>query len=194
MWSLFADVYMFSWMSLICGVIWTGETGGGTHPTSTGPPALPVLPALEEAARTTFATKVWRKWVGFVCVWGEGGRWTQWPFFSRVFVILLKDDSSGPPQEEIEENNFIEPEAPRSPQKPWSRPSPPTQAPVKPPTETVVLQKNEVVNTQQMCKLPFLLFILDLVSSKIGWWRIRLRTGRCTCSHRDLEQKKNKVL
>lgn len=99
----------------------------------------------------------------------DGGRRTREPFFPHcycVFVISLKDDSSGPPQEEIEENNFIEPEAPRSPQKPWSRPSPPTQTPVKPPTETDELQKNEAVNTQQMCKLPFLLFIQGLVSSK----------------------------
>lgn len=78
-----------------------------------------------------------------------------------VFVILLEDDSSNLPQEETEENNFIEPEAPRSPQKPWTRtskPEPPrfpTPAPSKPPTETEDLQKNEVVNTQQMCKLPF---------------------------------------
>lgn len=74
-------------------------------------------------------------------------------------MILLKDDSSNPPQEETEENNFIEPEAPRTPQKPWSRaskpPSLPTPAPTKPPTETEDLQKNEVVNTQQMCTLPF---------------------------------------
>lgn len=79
---------------------------------------------------------------------------------------------SGPPQEETEENNLIESEAPYGPQKPWSRPSLPTQAPVKPPTDTEKLQKNEVVNTQQMCKMLFLLFILDLVSSKNGGQRI----------------------
>lgn len=88
---------------------------------------------------------------------GGGGEntGTIFPTLDPAFVILLEDDSSGPPHEETEENNFIEPEAPRSPLKPWSRPSPPTQAPVKPPTETEELQKNEVVNTQQMCKLPF---------------------------------------
>lgn len=105
---------------------------------------------MEAAARTTSATKVWRKWVG-----GRKNTGTIFPTLDPAFVILLEDDSSGPPHEETEENNFIEPEAPRSPQKPWSRPSPPTQAPVKPPTETEELQKNEVVNTQQMCKLPF---------------------------------------
>lgn len=74
-------------------------------------------------------------------------------------MTLLEDDSSYPPQEETEENNFIEPEAPRTPQKPRPRaprpepPSLPAPAPTKPPTED--LQKNEVVNTQQMCKLPF---------------------------------------
>lgn len=86
-------------------------------------------------------------------------------------LILLEDDSSNPRREETEENNFIEPEAPRSPQKPWSRapkPEPdsaPTPPPSKAPTATEELQKNEVVNTQQMCKLPLTeLFILDLVS------------------------------
>lgn len=74
-------------------------------------------------------------------------------------LILLEDDSSNPGREETEENNFIEPEAPRSPQKPWSRApkpepdSPPTPAPSRAPTATEELQKNEVVNTQQMCKL-----------------------------------------
>lgn len=97
------------------------------------------------------------------------------------FVILLEDDSSNPLPEETEENNFIEPEAPRTPQKPWSRapkpepPSPSTKAPTKPPSAIEELQKNEVVNTQQMCKLPFLLFILDLISSQNGWRRICFR-------------------
>lgn len=36
----------------------TGETGGAIHLTNTGPRALHVLPAMEEAARTTSATKV----------------------------------------------------------------------------------------------------------------------------------------
>lgn len=119
------------------------------------------------------SSQLWRQLQGQPLLqrFGEPGwgRRTREPFFPHcycVFVILLKDDSSGPPQEEIEENNFIEPEAPRSPQKPWSRPSPPTQTPVKPPTETDELQKNEAVNTQQMCKLPFLLFIQGLVSSQ----------------------------
>lgn len=75
------------------------------------------------------------------------------------FLTLLQDDSPNPPQEETEENNFIEPEAPRTPQKPRPRPSKPeppnlpAPAPTKPPTED--LHNNEVVNTQQMCKLPF---------------------------------------
>lgn len=83
------------------------------------------------------------------------------------FVTLLQDDSSYPLQEETEENNFIEQEAPLSPQKPWSRasrpeaPSLPAPAPTQPPTEN--LQKNDVVNTQQMCKLPFYcLFCIQL--------------------------------
>lgn len=36
----------------------TGETGGAIPLTNTGPHALPVLRAMEEAARTTSATKV----------------------------------------------------------------------------------------------------------------------------------------
>lgn len=74
-------------------------------------------------------------------------------------MTLLEDDGSNPPNEETEENNFIELEAPHTPQKPRPRaskpepPSLPAAAPTKPPTED--LQKNEVVNTQQMCKLPF---------------------------------------
>lgn len=115
-------------------------------------------------------------------------RRTQEPFFPSlypVFVILLEDDSSGPPQEETEENNLIESEVPHGPQKPWSRPTPPTQAPVKPPTDAEELQKNEVVNTQQMCKLLFLLFILDLVSSENGGRKICFKFGRCTWSHGD---------
>lgn len=42
-------------------MIWTGETGGAIRLINMGPHALPVLPAMEEAARTTSATKV--------CVW-----------------------------------------------------------------------------------------------------------------------------
>lgn len=139
---------------------WTGETGGAIHLTNTGPRALPVLPATEEAAKTTSAAKVNLKKIEKdrkkICV----KNFLLYP----VFVILLEDDSSNPPKEETEENNFIEPEAPRSPQKPWTRtskPEPPrfpTPAPAKPPTETEDLQKNEVVNTQQMCKLPFYCF------------------------------------
>lgn len=132
----------------------TGETGGAIRLTNMGPRALPVLPAMGEAAKTTSATKV--------CLGGiEKDRVIKpeekcaYP----VFVTVLEDDSSNPPQEETEENNFIEPEAPRTPQKPRPRaskpepPSLPAPAPTKPPTED--LQKNEVVNTQQMCKLPF---------------------------------------
>lgn len=81
MWSLFSDIYVFSWVSFICGMIWTGETGGATHLTSMGPPAPPVLPAMEEAARTTSATKVCRKWAG--------GRRTQGPFSSHCTLFLL---------------------------------------------------------------------------------------------------------
>lgn len=90
-----------------------------------------------------------------------------------IFCDLLLDDSSNPPQEETEENNFIEPEAPRAPQKPWSRaskpepPSPPAAAPTKPPTED--LHKNEVVNTQQMCKLSFsCLFWIQFLKNGVG--------------------------
>lgn len=72
----------------------------------------------------------------------------------HVLSSSFEDDTSYPPPEEKEENNFIEPEAPRTPQKP--RPEPPNlpaPVPTKPPAED--MQKNEVVNTQQMCKLSF---------------------------------------
>ncbi|KAF3835939.1 hypothetical protein F7725_028497 [Dissostichus mawsoni] len=70
--------------------------------------------------------------------------------------LCYKDDSSNGAQEETEENNFIEPETPpRSPQKPRPRapksdPPPNVPAPA-PPIED--LQRNEVVNTQQMSQL-----------------------------------------
>ncbi|XP_063339723.1 cysteine-rich secretory protein LCCL domain-containing 1 [Pelmatolapia mariae] len=67
-----------------------------------------------------------------------------------------QDDNSYPLQEETEENNFIEPEVPRTtnPRARASRPEPPSfpaLAPTQPPTED--LQKNEMVNTQQMSQL-----------------------------------------
>lgn len=135
---------------------WTGETGGAIHLTNMGPRALLVLPAMEVAARTTSASKVHVKKIekDRRKIWGKN-------FLYPVFVVFLEDDSSNPPREETEENNFIEPEAPRSPPKPWARTSKPesprfpTPAPAKPLTEAEDLQKNEVVNTQQMCKLPF---------------------------------------
>lgn len=110
---------------------------------------------MEEAARRTSATKVC---VGKIESTEEEKLW-KYLLIKPCFVTLLEDDNSNPPQEETEENNFIEPEAPRTPQKPRprvSKPEPPRfpdPAPTKPPTED--LQKNEVVNTQQMCKLPF---------------------------------------
>ncbi|KAI4786272.1 hypothetical protein KUCAC02_037228 [Chaenocephalus aceratus] len=70
--------------------------------------------------------------------------------------LCYKDDSSNGAHEETEENNFIETETPpRSPQKPRPRapkPDPPQNVPAPdPPTED--LQRNEVVNTQQMSQL-----------------------------------------
>uniref|UniRef100_A0A8C6U8G6 Cysteine-rich secretory protein LCCL domain containing 1a n=1 Tax=Neogobius melanostomus TaxID=47308 RepID=A0A8C6U8G6_9GOBI len=65
--------------------------------------------------------------------------------------LCYKDDSYNPYQEETEENNFIEPEAPR-PRPRAPKPEPPiAPAPTRPPTE--VLHRNEVVNTQQMSQL-----------------------------------------
>ncbi|XP_077365772.1 cysteine-rich secretory protein LCCL domain-containing 1-like isoform X2 [Festucalex cinctus] len=70
--------------------------------------------------------------------------------------LCYKGHSDRLPPEEPEENNFIEPEAPRTPQKIRPRVSKPdilsSPAPAtKPPT--VDLPKNEVVNTQQMSQL-----------------------------------------
>lgn len=170
-----AELDFAPWLRLKTSVsVWrparSGETGGATRLTNTAPRAPPVLPATGEAARTTSATKV------HCASKVEKGGGKKTAFFSPFAycgcfcLILLEDDSSNPRREETEENNFIEPEAPRSPQNPWSRApkpepnSPPTPAPGKPPTATEELQKNEVVNTQQMCKPPLpWLFNLDLV-------------------------------
>lgn len=90
-----------------------------------------------------------------------------------VSKLPFADDGteSHTPQEETEENNFIEPQAPRNPQKPrprapQSRPSAPTQTP------TEDMEKNEVVNTLQMCKLSF---------KCLFWIQFHLKMG-CTGS------------
>lgn len=121
-------------------------------------PLAPLVPpAMEEDAKTTSATKV--------CVFAhvcerKRNRERQREHVQQTNMVTLLEDDGSYTQEETEENNFIEPEAPRTPQKPRPRapkpekfepPSLPTPAPTKPPTE----EKNEVVNTQQMCKLPF---------------------------------------
>lgn len=104
--------------------------------------------------------------------------------FIMFFVTLLEDDNSNLPHEETEENNFIEPEAPRTPQRSWprvSRPEPPSfsnPAPTKPPTKD--LQKNEVVNTEQMCKLPFNCLFWIQFHLKMGGIGSGFGDGRCT--------------
>uniref|UniRef100_A0A674N9I6 Cysteine-rich secretory protein LCCL domain containing 1a n=1 Tax=Takifugu rubripes TaxID=31033 RepID=A0A674N9I6_TAKRU len=109
--------------------------------------------------------QIWAKAIYLVCNYSPKGNWWGHSPYKHGTPcsacppsygggckdnLCYKGDSSSPPQEETEENNLIESEAPHDPQKPWSRPSPSTQAPVKPPTDTEELQKNEVVNTQQM--------------------------------------------
>lgn len=56
--SSFASFCLFFSISLARYMTWTGETGGAIRLTNMGPRALPVLPAMEEAARTTSATNV----------------------------------------------------------------------------------------------------------------------------------------
>ncbi|XP_008305822.1 cysteine-rich secretory protein LCCL domain-containing 1 isoform X2 [Cynoglossus semilaevis] len=116
--------------------------------------------------------QIWAKAVYLVCNYSPKGNWWGYSPYKHGTPcsacppsygggcrdnLCYKDDSSYPLQEETEENNFIEQEAPLSPQKPWSRasrpeaPSLPAPAPTQPPTEN--LQKNDVVNTQQMSQL-----------------------------------------
>lgn len=67
--------------------------------------------------------------------------------------------------------------------KPWSRaskPAPPSLpapalAPTKPPTED--MQKNEVVNIEQMCKLPFNCLFWIKFQLKFGALGLVLRVG-----------------
>lgn len=74
------------------------------------------------------------------------------------FLPFPADDGSESrtPQEETEENNFIEQEEPRNPPKPRARapkPNLPPATTTNPRSES--LERNEVVSTQQMCKRPF---------------------------------------
>uniref|UniRef100_A0A7N6BUF2 LCCL domain-containing protein n=1 Tax=Anabas testudineus TaxID=64144 RepID=A0A7N6BUF2_ANATE len=111
--------------------------------------------------------QIWAKAVYLVCNYSPKGNWWGHAPYKHGTPcsacppsygggckdnLCYKDDTSYPPPEEKEENNFIEPEAPRTPQKP--RPEPPNlpaPVPTKPPAED--MQKNEVVNTQQMSQL-----------------------------------------
>lgn len=116
--------------------------------------------------------QIWAKAVYLVCNYSPKGNWWGHAPYKHGTPcsacppsyggsckdnLCYKDDSSNPYKEETEENNFIEPEAPRTPQKTRPRapkldpPSVPAPAPTKPPTED--LHKNEVVNTEQMSQL-----------------------------------------
>ncbi|KAI9523203.1 hypothetical protein NQZ68_029208 [Dissostichus eleginoides] len=115
--------------------------------------------------------QIWAKAVYLVCNYSPKGNWWGHSPYKHGTPcsacppsygggckenLCYKDDSSNGAQEETEENNFIEPETPpRSPQKPRPRapkPDPPPNVPAPaPPTED--LQRNEVVNTQQMSQL-----------------------------------------
>uniref|UniRef100_A0A3Q3Q1N7 LCCL domain-containing protein n=1 Tax=Monopterus albus TaxID=43700 RepID=A0A3Q3Q1N7_MONAL len=116
--------------------------------------------------------QIWAKSVYLVCNYSPKGNWWGHAPYKHGTPcsacppsygggckdnLCYKDDSSYPQQEEHEENNFIEPESPRTPQKPWPRasnpepPSLPAPGPTRPPTEDQ--QNNEVVNTQQMSQL-----------------------------------------
>uniref|UniRef100_A0A8C2ZLT5 Cysteine rich secretory protein LCCL domain containing 1 n=1 Tax=Cyclopterus lumpus TaxID=8103 RepID=A0A8C2ZLT5_CYCLU len=97
--------------------------------------------------------QIWAKAVYLVCNYSPKGNWwghspykhgTSCSACPPIYGggckdnLCYKDDSYNPPQEETEENNFIEPEAPHTPQKPRPRPSKPSlpaPAPTKPPTE-----------------------------------------------------------
>ncbi|XP_033933145.1 LOW QUALITY PROTEIN: cysteine-rich secretory protein LCCL domain-containing 1-like [Pseudochaenichthys georgianus] len=115
--------------------------------------------------------QIWAKAVYLVCNYSPKGNWWGHSPYKHGTPcsacppsygggckenLCYKDDSSNGAHEETEENNFIETETPpRSPQKPRPRapkPDPPQNVPAPdPPTED--LQRNEVVNTQQMSQL-----------------------------------------
>ncbi|XP_056289887.1 cysteine-rich secretory protein LCCL domain-containing 1 [Pseudoliparis swirei] len=111
--------------------------------------------------------QIWAKAVYLVCNYSPKGNWwghspykhgTSCSACPPVYGggckdnLCYKDDRYNRPQEETEENNFIEPETPQKPRPRAPKPEPPSlpaPAPTKPPTED--LQKNEeVINTQQM--------------------------------------------
>uniref|UniRef100_A0A3B5LHP4 Cysteine-rich secretory protein LCCL domain containing 1a n=1 Tax=Xiphophorus couchianus TaxID=32473 RepID=A0A3B5LHP4_9TELE len=95
--------------------------------------------------------QIWEKAVYLVCNYSPKGNWWGHSPYKHGTPcsscppsygggckdnLCYKDDRSNPPLEETEESNFIEPEVP---------------APTEPPTED--LQKNEMVNIQQMSQL-----------------------------------------
>ncbi|XP_054621807.1 cysteine-rich secretory protein LCCL domain-containing 1 isoform X2 [Dunckerocampus dactyliophorus] len=116
--------------------------------------------------------QIWAKAVYLVCNYSPKGNWLGYAPYKHGTPcsacpssygggckdnLCYKGGYANPPPEEREENNFIEPEQPRTTQKIRPRvsrpetPSLPAPAPTKPPTE--LLPKNEVVNTQQMSQL-----------------------------------------
>uniref|UniRef100_A0A3B4A309 LCCL domain-containing protein n=1 Tax=Periophthalmus magnuspinnatus TaxID=409849 RepID=A0A3B4A309_9GOBI len=111
--------------------------------------------------------QIWAKAVYLVCNYSPKGNWWGHAPYKHGTPCSACPPSYGggckdnqcykgnynPYQEEMEENNFIEPEAPRArPRAPKpDPPSVPAPAPTRPPTE--VLHRNEVVNTQQMSQL-----------------------------------------
>ncbi|CAG5895888.1 unnamed protein product [Menidia menidia] len=113
--------------------------------------------------------QIWAKAVYLVCNYSPKGNWWGHAPYKHGTPcsacppsygggckdnLCYKDDRSNVLQEETEENNFIEPAPPRStkPRPRASKPAPSSlPSPTKPPTED--LEKNEVVNTQQMSQL-----------------------------------------
>ncbi|XP_036377859.1 cysteine-rich secretory protein LCCL domain-containing 1 isoform X1 [Megalops cyprinoides] len=106
---------------------------------------------------------VWAKAVYLVCNYSPKGNWWGHAPYKHGTPcsacppsygggcrenLCYKDDGADRayPTEETEENNYIEPEVPRT-QGPRPRPHPPTTSPNED------LEKNEVVNTQQMSQL-----------------------------------------
>lgn len=128
----------------------SGATGGVMRLTNMAHPALPVQPAMPEAAGTIFATKVSLRpfrvplphivyTVGLPCVIC----YLHMLWQNLHLTSFSEGGVAQRPAPETEETNYIEAE-------PEAVPQPRAQSPEPSPTEN--LERNQVVSTEQMCK------------------------------------------
>ena len=141
-------------------------------------PALPVLPAMVEAAGTTSATKVslgqmvgflpWPQLHNIICSWAKcrdtgrlkEGEWLpcvvlfsqkllyiKTKLLANIVTMFSEGGVDRRPAPEIEESNYIEPEAESVRDR---EPQPRAQSPDPTPADNP--ERNQVVSTEQMCK------------------------------------------